>query len=347
MRKGITMKDVAKQAGVSLSTVSFVLNNTKGQTITEKTRNKIMKTIEELDYKPNYMARSMRVKQVNAIGVVTAYNVKHFYFLEMIDGIMEAAKIHDCGVTLCNATSDFQGTPSFVRYFLEKRIDAVLLISSAHSGDSQHEQQYIQMFKQHGIPFVVIYGSTADKDTSYVNIDFFQNSYDACRHLYDSGCSDPLYIAPLDKNNVDKFLPRTERDRINGYEESLSITGQKESRILFLPRDFKKNDYDSILNQFRNFRQPDCIVTCWATYGMQILNLARELGIRVPEETRVIALDSLPYLKHTDPGLSSMRLPFYEIAQKGTDLLIAQLNGNQVGPVKLNIPCELVVRESS
>jgi LacI family transcriptional regulator len=346
MRK-VTIKDVAKRAGFSLSTVSFVINNTKGQTIPEHTRNKIMKAVEELEYKPNFMARSMRTKLSNTIGIVTAYNVKHIYFLEMIDGIMEAAQTQGFGITLCKGTTDSQDNSSFVRYFEDNRIDGILFISSAHSGDTLNENKYIETFKKHRIPYVVIYGSTSDKDTSYVNIDFFQNSYDACLHLYHRGCANPLYVAPLDKNNVDKFLPRTERDRINGFEESLSLFGTKDSDIVFLPRDFKKSEYSAILDIFKSRPQIDGIVTCWATYGMQVLNVARDLGIRIPEQMRVIALDSLPYLKHTYPSLSSMRLPFYEIAQKGTDILIDTLAGREKNVIKLSVPCELVVRESS
>jgi DNA-binding LacI/PurR family transcriptional regulator len=347
MKKDITIKDVAKHAGVSLSTVSFVINNTKGQTIPESTRIKVMKTIEELNYKPNFMARKMRNKQSNSIGVVTAYNLKHFYFLEMIEGILEAAEANGCSVTLCNKTATSGGIPSFVQYFQENRIDGVLFISSAHSGDVTHETNYIETFKQHDIPYVIIYGATSDKDTSYVNIDFYQNSYDACRHLYERGCRNPLYIAPMDKFNVDRHLPQTERDRISGFEESLVIIGQKHSDILFLPREFKQNDYPSILQMIRSRPHLDGIVACWATYGMQMLNVTRDLNLRVPEQIRMVALDSLPFLQHTYPGLSSMRLPFFEIAQKGTAILISKLSGKSSETIKLSIPSELKIREST
>lgn len=347
MRNRHTMKDVAKLAGVSLSTVSFVINNTQGQTITEATRSKIWKAIEELDYKPNHLARGMRSKRANAIGVVTAYNIKHLYFLEIINGILDAANTLEYTVTMCNAASDLSEDSSWIRFFEEKRIDGILFIASAHTGDSRQEQQYIEMFKRHGIPFVVIYGSTADKDTSYVNIDFYQNGYDACRHLHERGYSNLLYIAPMDKDHKTPFLPRTERDRISGYEDALALTGSPQSWIVHLPRDFRKQDPSGILAELDSSRQPGGIVTCWATYGLQILNLARDLGIPVPGQMSVIALDSLPYLEHTSPGLSSMQLPFYEIARKGTELLVQQLNGGRQAAVRLNIPCELVVREST
>ncbi len=350
MKQKVTIKDVASRAGVSLSTVSFVLNNSAGQTIPEKTRTKIYEAVKELGYSPNYMARHMRMKQVRSIGIVTAYNVKYIYFLDMLDGIMAAADKNDFAITICNDSSRNIETPNFLKYYQEKRIDGVIFISSAHSEDSSNEKDYIKLLKDHAIPYVVIYGYTSDRDTSYVNMDFFQNSYDACKHLYDRGCTNLMYIAPTEKNSTERYLPRTERDRINGYIESLSLVNKKENEknVTFLPRDFRASaDYDKIFDLFGKSRNFDGVVACWATYGMQVLNIARDLNITIPKDLRVIALDSLPYLQHTYPALSSMRLPFFEIALKGTELLISKLLNNDMEVVKLNISCELNMRSTS
>lgn len=350
MKQSITIKEVAQKSGVSPSTVSFVLNNTEGQSIPEHTRKKILETVAELKYIPNYMARNIRNKQSKTIGVVTSYNVKYLYFLDMLDGILSISENNGYSIIICGNKKGAENQElSFIRYFMENRIDGLIFISSAHSEASSNESKYIELFKRYEIPYVVIYGYTSDKETSYVNMDFFQNSYDACKHLFDQGCKEIAYIAPLDKNGIEKYSPRTERDRISGYVESLSIIGKKESdkNVIFLPRDFRKNDYASILRFFQENNQIDGIVACWASYGMQVLNVARDLNIKIPDDLRVIALDSLPYLQHTYPGLTSMRLPFFEIAQKGTEILILKLSGESNDSLKLSISSELVIREST
>lgn len=342
-KKRVTIKDVAQLAGVAPSTVSFVLNGTKGQTISLETRERIFRCVEQLGYRPNYSASRIRSGSAKTIGVVATYKVNSLYFLDLINGIMEEANRAGYAVMICPPSGKESESPC-LNYYLEGRIDGIVFISSAHSEEKSRECDYIALFCKHHIPFTVLYGYTDFPGVGYANTHFYEDGRRACSLLIERGCRRICYIGPLDKDNRSLYMPQTERDRIDGYADAMNAAGLP-ARVLHFPRDFHAGDYGALVQTVRD-AGADGFVTCWATYGLQMLSLLRDAGLGVPGDVRVIALDSLPYLQHTSPPLSAMRMPFREMAQYGTRVLLKLLADGTYEPVSKRFDAILEIRGS-
>jgi len=336
MQKRATITDVAKKAGVAPSTVSFVLNNTKNQKISETTKQKILDCVEELGYVANFQARNIAKKtsQSRTIGVVMSYKLEHTYSHEIIHGLSEEAIGNGYGLLICGIDRDVDKNSTFIQYFLEGRIDGIIFISSAHSESRSRENDYIDVFIKYNIPFVVLYGYSNRNDASYINIDLKQGSRDATRFLVDKGLENLVYIGVLDKKNETSFLPKTEQDRIDGYKEVV-ITPE----IIFLPRDFASMDNNDILEKLNRFNQVDGFITCWATIGIQLASWIKSTGRH--SDARIIALDTLPYMEHTHRDILSVKLPFYELSKLGIKTIIHKLNSKKSRNEIIYCPCQL------
>ncbi len=342
-KKRATIKDVAVMAGVTTATVSFVLNNTPGQTISEATRAHVLECANKLSYRKHYLASSIRSGTSRTIALVSTYKRSHLYFLDFINGVMKEAEETDYGVLIC-PNHPVGEQARCIRYYLEGRIEGVIFISSAHSEQSALESDFIQMFRRFSVPFVVIYGYTDEPDVSYIKSDMYTDGLTACRLLLQNGCRRIGYIGALSKDNTAAYQPQTEIDRISGYKDALAEAGLRET-VMHLPRNFRDADYEALLQQFRQ-ADLDGYVVCWGTYGIQLLTALHLLGKRVPQEIKVIALDSLPYLDHIDPPLTAMSLPFFEMAQAGTRVLLDMLKNPEAPAVRKSFPSQLERRAS-
>ena len=322
------------KAGVAPSTVSFVLNNVKNQSISQATRQRVIDCANELGYVANFLASNMARNRSRTIGVVLSYKLEHTYSHDIIYGLSEETIRHGYGLLICGIDRNVSQESYFVRSFLEGRIDGIIFISSAHSENSSRENDYIDIFQRNHIPFVVLYGYTNREDVSYINIDIKQGSYDATKFLIKQGLSKLIYIGVLDKNNDKPFLPKTERDRIEGYENAV-----KSPCVHFLPRDFLNLSDDEIKKMLDNIGDIDGFVTCWATIGIQLSAYIKT--VEKYKQSRIITLDYLPYMEYTNRDVFSMKLPFYEISLLGVQTLIHKLENKNIKNEIIYCPCHL------
>lgn len=343
LKRRATIKDVANLAGCSPSTVSFVMNNTKGQTISEETRAHILECARRLEYRPHYYATQIRRGTARTIAVLSTYRIQAMYFLDMINGIMAEATNLGYGVILC--PNNREKEPKLcLDYFQEGRIDGVVFISSAHSEETSMESEYISYFQENQIPFTVVYGYTHFDNVCYSNADFYGNGRDVTRLLIERGCRSIHYIGALDKYNQAQYNPQTEQDRLNGYLDVMREAGLT-PKLTYLPRNFRSPDHQELVQSV--IREPtDAYYICWATLGLQMLSLLRDLGRRIPMDTKVIASDTLPYLDSTVPSLSAVRIPFNEMASYATRSLIQILDGADELPESKSFKGILELRES-
>jgi len=356
--KRVTIKDVAALAGVAPSTVSFVLNNTASQTISEITSRKVLEAAQTLGYRANYMASTMRSNQTKTIGIVIiSHSFYHLFFSSMLAGIFSVADAQGYGVLICETNQDNCQTGSYIQYFKEGRIDGILFISSAHSENKSKELEYIQEFKDNKIPFVTVYGYTNLPGHNYVNIDFFQCGKDACNCLLRRGAKKILFVAPMLKTETheEKYQPKTEMDKLLGCKAAVDESSDPACsfNVLYLPLNFKEYGFHKIAVKLKKEIEQhgyDGFAASWSTYGIQLLNILTYLSIPIPEQMKVIAMDTLPYLEHYVPSLSTMQLPFFEIAQKGTDILIQSFSGKKQqdqDSAIYHLPCKLLELEST
>ena len=342
-RRRPTIRDVAQLAGVSPSTVSFVINNTKGQTISEETRARILDCAKQLGYRANYSATRIRRGNARTIAVLSTYRREALYFLDMINGIASETTAGGYGLIFCPCSREKEPRLC-LDYYNEGRIDGVVFISSAHSEKESLEEEYIDFFRKNSIPFTVVYAYTRHEDVCYANADMYADGYNATRLLIDRGCREIQFIGALDKFNAAPYLPQTEQARRDGYLKAVREAGLKE-KVEYFPRDFHSPAHQELIRRTLD-RSSDAYFVCWATLGLQLLDQLRGMGVRIPQDVRVIAADTLPYLNCTTPSLSAVRVPFREMAAHATRALIAMLSGEDERPKSIALEGYLEVRDS-
>ena len=177
MRK-VTMKDVAREAGVSVATVSYVLNDTKKYKISEETKEKVLKVSHKLGFVPNSAAKTLKMRQVKNIGLVILKqferNLSDRYFKRMMTSIKEKLSENGYQLTICSGDEDANGYPDYMSYYLENRIDGVIYIIDACQKVPYEELALIQ---QHNVPMVIV---DADKDYENVcnlKLDYYESTY--------------------------------------------------------------------------------------------------------------------------------------------------------------------------
>lgn len=343
-KRRVTIKDVAELANVAPSTVSFVLNNAKGQSISDETKMRVLHCVQQLGYHRNHSASSIRSGSAKTIGLVTSYRIHSLNFLDLINGVMEEASQGGYGVLICPDQREDEKAHTVIQYYLEGRIDGVVFISSAHSEEKSRECDFISLFQKHSVPFSIVYGYTNFPGICYANTDFFSDGKKATQLLIQKGAKRIAYIGALDKDNASLYMPQTERDRLSGYTAAIEEAGIPRI-VSHFPRDFHALSYTSLIDQVKEMRA-DGFVCCWATYGLQLLSLLYQAGYSVPGDARIIALDSLPYLDYTTPPLSAIRLPFREMAKSGADMLMQQLHNPEYTPEKRHYGGILEMRAS-
>jgi len=214
--KSATIKDVAKKAGVSISVVSYVLNNNPNVSISDETRTRVLDAAKSLNYKPNSIARSMRTNKSMVIGLATFWDVSDSVFTDVLKGVDSVAERNGYSVTYCNIRNSFNGL-KITELYNQRQIDGVILLLHVDPAKSFSEIQFINNIKQSGIPAVIIDGSTEDPDMSYVYIDYYGTSYTAVNYLYKLGHRKFCYMLP-DINEIHNIQAV---QRINGYKDAL------------------------------------------------------------------------------------------------------------------------------
>jgi LacI family transcriptional regulator len=335
--KTVTIKDVAKEAGVSISVVSYVLNNNPNVSISKETRDKVIHAAQKLNYTPNSIARSMRTKKSMIIGLATFWDVSDSVFTDALKAIDSISEKHGYSVTYINIKDRHKGN-KIVELFKRSQIDGVIMLSHVDPAKSFNEQEVINRIKKNKIPAVVIDGSTEDPDISYVYIDYFGTSYTAVNHLYKYGHRKFCYMLP-DKKELSS---RQAVQRIEGYKEALRDLNLSDSNIYF-----DINSMQEIIDLIKSEKadKPTAVIVNKTRYAAVLLRAFGENNIKVPDDISVIACNDQNFADFLTPPLTTIKVPIYEIGVKSGEILFDILKGRSLN-VKLKLSNEVVERGS-
>lgn len=323
--KKATIKDVAREANVSISVVSYVLNDSAEKSISPATRKRVMEAARQLQYVPNRAASGMRRKRSMAIGVVSYWELDVMVFTDMLKGIICAASGGKHRVVLCHQDSRADGA-AYLQYYMEGSIDGIVFIAPYESLGLIDETAHIRRMQEAGVPFVVLNGSTREEGVSYINVDFYGSAYLATTHLIRQGHREIAYIAPMG-------LSYTElAKRLQGYRDAVAHNGLAE-------RCLDVGELPDCLNGIR------AIVANKSDTAHAVLDAARKSGIDVPGELAVIAANTEAYSAYLFPSLSTVRMPAERMGELAVETLFGQMDG-KTEPVVLSPPCALEIRQS-
>lgn len=323
--KKATIKDVAREANVSVSVVSYVLNNSTEKSFSEATIRRVVDAANKLNYVPNRVARGLRGRKSLSIGIASYWGMDGMVFMNMLEGINETALESNNCIVLCNTKK--QNEPySYLDYYADGTIDGIIFIAPHESLGLIDEKSHIHRMKEAHVPFVMINGHTDEPDVHYINIDFYGSTYLATMHLIEQGYKEITYVAPLKIN----FIELKERHR--GYKEAMEQHGLQEQVC----------DVDDIADQIGQFK---AIVTNKSDTAHKVMGEALRQKKVIPDDFVLIAGNTEAYSDFLFPPLSTVKIPAKEMGEIAARTLLDVIN--DMPDVKYAMPkCTIQIRKS-
>lgn len=333
------IKDVAKEAGVSIATVSNVLNNKKY--VSEGTVKKVLYAANHLNYKTNALAAGLKSKKTNVIGVILP-KITTVFFTMVLDGIEAAA--NKCGYNLNYFSSnyDIHKEEQYIAMMVHNWVDG-LIISSCCS--MEEEERYIEKIKStlprdKQIPIVFLERNFT-KEFNSVKIDFEKAAYDAICHIIEKGRNKILHIG------LPRKYPFT-CDRINGYKKALEDHGIAFSNSMICEGEFTANDgYICMKESIRKGIEFDSVFCSNDQMSVGAIKALREAGKKIPEEVVVVGFDNIFVGTLIEPALTTVDVPKYQMGYRAVEILIEQIDNPLKGTEDVILDSNLIIRRSS
>jgi LacI family transcriptional regulator len=326
-----TIKDVAKQAGVSTATVSRVLNG--DPRVTPAYREAVLEAVTALNYRRDRIARNLRVRRSQIIGLIIS-DIQNPFFTSVVRGVEDVAYENDYTLLLCNSDEDNHKERLYLDIMISERTAGVI-ISPASQIDN-----YSKAVLDAGIPVVAVDRRMLDLDVDTVVVDNLEGTYQAVKHLVSLGHKRIAFIGgPLQVT--------TAQERRHGYLRAL-----KEHGILPDPALIKVSDY-KLVGGYRAAREvldlgepPTALFAANNLTTLGALNCIHEKGLRIPQDVAVVGFDDMPWAASLDPPLTAVAQPTYELGRMAADLLLQRIKDTNREIVEVKLGSRLVVRRS-
>jgi DNA-binding LacI/PurR family transcriptional regulator len=327
------MRQIAERAGVSIGTVSHVINETA--TVRPKLRERVIEAIRSMGYQPSALAQGLRKNRTNMLGMVIP-DITNPFFPGVVRGVEDVAYKRSFRVILCNADNDPSKEESYVRELRSYHIAGLLIIPAAGVDIAGHLRDYASA----SVPVVCIDRVPEGWKGDAVLVANAEGAYQATRHLIHMGHQRLAVIAgPLKLTNA--------AERLKGFTRAL-----KEASIEIEPEFIQEarfdtaSGYQAALRLLQMLPRPTAIFACNDLMAFGVLQAARELNLRCPEDLSIAGFDSLEFTKFTDPSLTSVYQPGYQLGATAARLLLQRVDGMRFAPKKLLLPTELKKRNS-
>ena len=330
-KKRVSSRDVAKEAGVSQATVSYILNDVKKVSIKPETRQAVMEAVRKLNYHPNEMARGMKLKRSMSIGVVTDRNVTNFYFMKTLEGIRDG--IGNYSITLLFNKTDEMQEGEYIRYYNSNRVDGFIFAFASLDEEARY------FFYENGIPFVKVDPVSSGSDMYEICTDHLSRIREAIEYFMSKGIKRIGYAGP----NPDKVSDR----RLEAFREAMESKGIKVDEGLITTSDYEDDNILAAVKKLLSSKnRPEAILAGSPRYGIVSVKGALSLDIRIPEELKIIAFGSSNFFSIAHPSISAIELPLYDMGFRAAEMLFDRMGGMEV-PKMVTLPSELVIRDSS
>lgn len=329
-----TIKDIARECGVSLSTVSLVLNN--NPRISPSTREKVLKAVERHQYQPNAFARSLASRSSRVLSVVVP-DLNHVfadtYFGEIVSGVYDRASELGYKVLLDVANQRFVSSGEYVNILKSKRVDAALFI-----GSSIHDT-YLNQVEQERLPMVLVNHYLPGHQISFIAADYQETAQLAAEHLLGLG---HRCIGFLSGTNTYTALDLRQR-----FIDTCVASGLREIDLPWADGWFtEQGGYEA--TQWLLERHPHMTAIMGGNDKMAIgaMRFLKERKLRVPDSISVVGVDDAPAAAFTNPGLTTVRHDLFHIGSLAVDSAIALFN-EEADQIQKTLPVQLIVREST
>ncbi len=330
-KRPVSIKDVARAAGVSHPTVSRALRGSP--LVLPGTAQQIQRTAEAMGYKPSAVARSLVTQKSWTIGVVVASIADPFYG-EVASGIEEVASANGYSVILANSPIDPAREVAVVRSLQEHRVDGILVTASRVG------ELYISISSEMRIPIVLINNQHDGEFVYSVSIDNVGGAFAATMHLIELGHKHIAYLG-------DSLGFQTDKERFAGYRKALARHGISFNKELAASSNGLPEESAEAVRELLSLKKPPTAIFCYNDMSaLGAIEAARSKGLRVPEDLSIVGFDDVFFSRYLQPPLTTVRQPKQEMGRNAMNILLSLLAGD--APKKqVCVHGELIVRSST
>ncbi|MBD3243987.1 MAG: substrate-binding domain-containing protein [Chitinivibrionales bacterium] len=333
------IKDVARRAGVAISTVSHVINNTKY--VSDELKTKVQEAIRELDYEVDPVARGLKSKKTRTIGVVIT-GINRVFFPQVIKGIQDATAAAGYHMMLYDTGDSFDDERRALRMLESQWVDGIILDSVAERGDTEYLEGLVALgSSKKRIPVVSLERDLSAAGIGSVVVDNRQGGRLAAEHLLAYGCTTVAMIAG----------PRNSpmaREREAGLRERLRAKGIALDGTAVLEGDFSPvSGYTAMEKVFASGLKPDGIFAANDQMAVGVIKSVKEHGLRIPGDIKVVGFDNTFVSSIITPSLTTIDVPKYEMGHTAALQLIRAVEQGLIAAEVAELPIRLVTRQST
>lgn len=331
--KSITIKDIAKHLGISVSTVSRALQNHPD--ISDHTKQLVRDCAQSLNYKPNIMASNLRTSKNTTIGVILP-ELNHHFFASVLDGIEQAAKQAGYNIIICQTGENVEREIQSIQTLVASRVAGILAGISKQTYNLQHLQEVINA----DIPLVLYDRPCPSLACDQVVSDDYLGAFKAVEYLIQTGCQRIMFFSSPMQLEVAHRRFQGWRDALKRYnmpiDESMIITCDSRAQaIIETPAILKRSD------------KPDAIFCVNDDCASGVLYAAQILGMKIPDQLSICGFSNAPLCRNTYPMLSTVEQHGVEIGKHAMTRLLKRLNGEDRIAQTEMIATDLIVRETT
>jgi LacI family transcriptional regulator, galactose operon repressor len=335
--KRVTSLDVAKRAGVSRTTVSFVLNNVVGMQISQETRKRVLEAARELGYVPDAAAQALASGRSSTVGLLLARRSNVIASDMFLTQIMEVLvrEVNRQGMRLLlEVIEDYERQESYLKLVRSNSLDGVI-----YSGPRFNDAA-LSFLVEHGVPTVLM-GTLPDSPYCFVDIDNRAAAKRAVAHLISLGHKRVACLTNANPSYVAAF------ERLQGYQDALAETGQPLELELIYYGDFDPESGYHRMNNLLDVKPlPTAVFVASDVVAFGAMAAIRERGLRIPEDIALVGFDDVPVSRYIEPSLTTVQLPVMELARIATEMVVSLIRGEKLEHSQVLLDASLVVRRS-
>lgn len=331
MNHFITIKDIARELNISVSTVSRALRDTYD--VSKETKTKVREKAAELKYKPNLNARGLSQGRTHNIGIILPF-ITNYYFSTVITGIQKTAYLHGYNIVLFVTNDSSEREIDIVRNLSVSSMDGILISTCCSQSD------HIEEIASKGIP-IVFFDRTGNAEGSKVMQDDYNGAFEATSHLIQQGYRQIVYIA----GPKGQFFTE---NRLKGYIGALSAHGLPVQKEWIIHSGFSQEHREENTNRLLDLHnRPDAIFAVNDRKAIGSMLALKKNQIKIGPEIGVVGFTNDPVSMIISPTLTTVAEPAFDIGRISLELLLEHIQKKSFEPREVILPGELIIRESS
>jgi len=327
-----TMKDVAKLAGVSTSTVSHVINQT--HFVSPAMKNRVQRAIDKLNYRPSALARSLKINKTATLGMLITTSTNPF-FAEVIKGVERRCYQQNYNLILCNTEGSVERMHTSLEMLMQKRVDGLLIMCAEING------QHLNLFDRYSpVPAIVMDCGASELFLDQIQDHSLLGGEIATQYLIDQGHQKIGCITgPLGKNSAHL--------RFKGFLQAMQKAGLPIQKQWIIEEKFEaEGGFQAFEKLIKEKSLPSALFVGNDMMAMGVINAAHKHGLQVPEDISIIGYDDIQLAQYITPSLTTIHQPKFRLGAKAVDTLLERINNESTQPKTIQLTPSLVVRDS-